>query len=58
MMSGTNADCALLNSGAFRSNRIHDAGTFKLRDLHDILSFDSQLFVVQTTGKLDFFFEF
>lgn len=53
MVSATNADCALINSGAFRSNRIHNAGVFRLKDLHDILSFDSQLFVLQATGKID-----
>ena len=51
IMSAVEADCALLNGGAFRSDRIHPAGPFKLRDLRDILSFESELVVVELTGK-------
>ncbi len=50
MMCGTNADCGLLNSGMFRSDRIHKKGDFLLKDLQDILSFDTELCVVDITG--------
>lgn len=51
MLCGTNAECALLNSGAFRSDRIHQVGEFKLKDLQDILSFDNDLYILNVTGK-------
>ncbi len=51
ILCGTVAECALLNSGCFRSDRIHAEGEFKLKDLQDILSFDNQLCIVCVTGK-------
>lgn len=51
LMSAVNADCALLNGGAFRSDRIHPKGSFTLGDLRDILSFESELIVLEVTGE-------
>ncbi len=51
MLCGTTADCGLLNSGMFRSDRVHLKGDFLLRDLQDILSFDTEICVVDITGK-------
>ena len=50
IVSAVIADCALLNGGSLRSDRIHPAGPFKFKDLRDILSFDSELVVVGVTG--------
>ena len=51
MLSGTSTDCALLNSGCLRSDRVHPVGAFKLRDLQDILSFNNNLYILALTGK-------
>ena len=45
------ADCAILNGGSLRSDRIHPKGPFLLKDLRDILSFDSELACAEVTGK-------
>ena len=37
MLASTHSDCAILNSGTLRSDRIHPKGDFKLRDLVTIM---------------------
>ena len=49
--SAVTCDCCILNGGALRSDRIHPAGSFKIRDLRDILSFESELIAVSIKGK-------
>ncbi len=44
-------DCCIINGGSLRSDRIHPAGPFTIRDLRDILSFESELIVVLIKGK-------
>jgi hypothetical protein len=39
-----------------RSNRIHKAGSFTIRDIRDILSFESELVVSTVTGWVISFF--
>lgn len=51
MLNNTNADCALLNSGAMRSDCVHPPGEFKARDLRNILSFESEIIVLYVTGR-------
>lgn len=51
IMSAVEADCAILNGGSLRSDRIHPSGPFTLKDLRDILSFESELVVLEVTGK-------
>ncbi|XP_048735520.2 mannosylglucosyl-3-phosphoglycerate phosphatase-like isoform X3 [Ostrea edulis] len=51
MLEISKADCAILNSGTFRSDRIHPKGCFKLRDLLTILPLVDELVVIQVTGK-------
>ncbi|XP_033753676.1 snake venom 5'-nucleotidase-like [Pecten maximus] len=51
MLEISKADVALLNSGTFRSDRIHDKGEFKLRDLLTILPLVDPLIVLKVTGK-------
>jgi 5'-nucleotidase len=46
-----NADCAIINSGTFRSDTLHPAGEFKLRDLKAILPFLDTIIVLQCTGR-------
>ncbi|XP_059158773.1 mannosylglucosyl-3-phosphoglycerate phosphatase-like [Physella acuta] len=50
ILTATKADCALLNSGTFRSDRIHPKGDFKLRDLLTILPLVDALVVIKVTG--------
>ncbi|XP_029639791.1 5'-nucleotidase isoform X1 [Octopus sinensis] len=50
MLSATQADVALINSGTFRSDRIHPKGPFKLQDLMDILPMVDPLVVLKITG--------
>jgi 5'-nucleotidase len=51
MLSATDADVALLNSGTLRSDRIHPIGDFRLRDLVSILPMVDNLVVVEVTGS-------
>ncbi|XP_061189980.1 mannosylglucosyl-3-phosphoglycerate phosphatase-like [Saccostrea echinata] len=51
MLEISQADCAILNSGTFRSDRIHPKGRFKLRDLLTILPLVDELVVIEVTGK-------
>lgn len=51
ILANVQADCAIINGGALRSDKIHPAGVFKKRDLRSILAFDSQLVGVKVTGK-------
>ena len=50
MMSVLEADVALLNSGTFRSDRIHPAGEFRKRDLFTLLPLIDPLMVLKVTG--------
>ncbi len=50
MLSATDADVALLNSGTLRSDRIHPKGEFRLRDLVAILPMVDNLVVIEVTG--------
>ncbi|XP_071785238.1 mannosylglucosyl-3-phosphoglycerate phosphatase-like [Asterias amurensis] len=50
MLATSNADIALLNSGTFRSDTIHQAGDFKKRDLMCLLPMIDVLVVLQITG--------
>ncbi|PVD21258.1 hypothetical protein C0Q70_19429 [Pomacea canaliculata] len=50
MLTATNAEVALLNSGTLRSDRIHRKGDFRLRDLLTILPLPDPLVVIQVSG--------
>lgn len=50
-MSSVEADCAILNGGSLRSDKIHPAGPFTRRDLRTILPFDCELVVVFLSGR-------
>ena len=51
MLTATDADIALLNSGTLRSDRIHRRGNFKLKDLLAILPLVDPVIVLQITGQ-------
>ena len=51
MLSATNSDIALLNSGSLRSDMIHPCGDFKVKDLLTILPMATSVLVLEVTGK-------
>lgn len=51
LLTSVNADCAMLNSGSFRSDVKHEKGEFKVRDLKKILPFLDEAVVIQVTGE-------
>lgn len=50
MLASTHSDCAILNSGTLRSDRIHPKGDFKLRDLVTIMPMMDPMIVLAATG--------
>ena len=52
MVAATNADFALLNSGTLRSDTIHPAGPFFLKDLLQILPMIDPIVLLELTGIL------
>ncbi|XP_076449119.1 mannosylglucosyl-3-phosphoglycerate phosphatase-like [Babylonia areolata] len=50
MLSATNAEIGLLNSGTLRSDRLHPKGEFCIRDLLMILPFPDPLLVIEVSG--------
>ncbi|XP_076354101.1 mannosylglucosyl-3-phosphoglycerate phosphatase-like isoform X2 [Tachypleus tridentatus] len=51
MLSSTHSDLAILNSGTLRSDRIHPAGDFIMRDLVTVLPMLDPLLVLSATGE-------
>ena len=56
-VASTNADFALLNSGTLRSDQIHPAGPFFVKDIVSILPMIDPLVLVEINGKLKTFFQ-
>ncbi|CAB3259449.1 unnamed protein product [Arctia plantaginis] len=52
LLAATGADLVLLNSGTFRSDQVHPAGDFTLRDLSTIIPMRDPLVVVEATGEV------
>ncbi|XP_018022748.1 mannosylglucosyl-3-phosphoglycerate phosphatase isoform X2 [Hyalella azteca] len=52
MLAACNADVAVLNSGTLRSDRLHPAGQFCMRDLMTVLPMLDSLCVLQVTGAV------
>lgn len=50
MLEVSKADCAMLNGGTFRSDRVHSKGDFTLGDLFTILPLVDNLVVIEVTG--------
>ncbi|XP_053618466.1 snake venom 5'-nucleotidase isoform X2 [Plodia interpunctella] len=51
LLAATGADLVLLNSGTFRSDQVHPAGEFTLRDLSTIIPMRDPLVVVEASGS-------
>ncbi|KAJ8710361.1 hypothetical protein PYW07_009727 [Mythimna separata] len=52
LLAATGADLVVLNSGTFRSDQVHAAGDFTLRDLSTIIPMRDPLVVVEATGEV------
>lgn len=51
-LAATGADAVMINSGTFRSDQIHVAGPFTMRDLVNIIPMQDPLIVLEVTGKV------
>lgn len=51
VLAATGADLVILNSGTFRSDQVHPAGDFTLRDLVNIIPMRDPLVVLQVSGR-------
>jgi 5'-nucleotidase len=51
ILAALGADFVLLNSGTLRSDRVHPAGEFTLRDLMNVLPMMDSLTVISVTGS-------
>lgn len=58
LLAACNGDVTLLNSGTLRSDRIHPAGKFTMRDLTNILPMLDSLCVLEVTGLFCFVYTF
>lgn len=51
VLAATGADLVILNSGTFRSDQVHPAGDFTMRDLTNIVPMRDPLVVLKVTGQ-------
>lgn len=52
VLAATGADLVILNSGTFRSDQVHPAGDFTMRDLVNIVPMRDPIVVLKVTGAL------
>lgn len=51
VLSATGADIVILNSGTFRSDQVHPAGPFTMRDLVNVIPMHDPLVVLEVSGQ-------
>lgn len=51
VLSATGADIVILNSGTFRSDQVHSAGPFTMRDLVNIVPMHDPMIVLEVSGQ-------
>lgn len=51
VLSATGADVVIINSGTFRSDQIHPAGPFTMKDLVSVVPMRDPLIVLEISGK-------
>lgn len=51
ILSATGVDAVMLNSGTFRSDQVHAAGPFTMRDLINIIPMRDPMVVLEMTGE-------
>lgn len=52
VLAATGADAVIINSGTFRSDQVHPAGPFSMRDLVNIVPMRDPLVVLEVTGQI------
>lgn len=52
LLAATGADLVLLNSGTFRSDRVHPAGPFTLGDMVNVVPMSDPIIVLNVSGNL------
>ncbi|XP_077284564.1 mannosylglucosyl-3-phosphoglycerate phosphatase isoform X2 [Arctopsyche grandis] len=52
ILAATGADLVIINSGTFRSDQVHPAGEFTMRDLSNIIPTRNSLVLVSCTGEI------
>lgn len=52
VLSATGADVVIINSGTFRSDKLHPAGPFKMRDLVSIVPMHDPLALLEVSGQM------
>lgn len=52
ILAATGADLAIINSGTFRSDQVHPAGEFTLRDLSSVIPMRDPLVVISASGDV------
>ncbi|XP_060807227.1 snake venom 5'-nucleotidase isoform X1 [Amyelois transitella] len=52
LLAATGADLVVVNSGTFRSDQVHAAGDFTLRDLSTIIPMRDPLVVIEANGSI------
>jgi len=50
VLAATNSDCVIINSGTLRSDTVHPAGDFTIRDLTQVIPMMDPLVVLSVTG--------
>lgn len=51
VLSATGADIVILNSGTFRSDQVHPAGPFTMKDLVNVIPMHDPLIVLEVSGQ-------
>ncbi|CAH1714900.1 unnamed protein product [Chironomus riparius] len=51
-LASTSADVCIINSGTFRSDQVHAAGPFSMKDLVSIIPMQDPLIVIEVTGQI------
>lgn len=51
VLAATGADLVLINSGTFRSDQVHPAGDFTMRDLTNIIPMRESIVVLKVSGE-------
>lgn len=51
-LAATGADVVMINSGTFRSDQVHPAGPFSMKDLVSIIPMQDPLIVIEVSGRV------
>ena len=52
VLEAVNCDCCIINSGTLRSDCVHPAGAFRIRDLKKILPYPDAVLVLRVNGRV------